>query len=95
MQENKKLKIGITIGDMNGVGPEIILKTFIDKRMLEFCTPIIYSSTKSLEAIKKHFKYNIDFNSIKSSAQAEENQVNIVNCWNETPQINFGTKDTT
>ena len=58
MQENKKLKIGITIGDMNGVGPEIILKTFIDKRMLEFCTPIIYSSTKSLEAIKKHFKYN-------------------------------------
>ncbi len=93
MQENKKLKIGITIGDMNGVGPEIILKTFTDKRMLEFCTPIIYSSAKSLETIKNHFKYNIDFNSIKSSAQAEENQVNIVNCWNETPQINFGTKD--
>ena len=46
------LKIGITIGDMNGVGPEIILKTFADKRMLEFCTPIIYSSTRTLEFVK-------------------------------------------
>ncbi len=53
MQENKRLKIGITIGDMNGVGPEIILKTFADKRMLEFCTPVIYSSTKTLEFVKK------------------------------------------
>jgi len=52
MQENKRLKIGITIGDMNGVGPEIILKTFADKRMLEFCTPVIYSSTKTLEFVK-------------------------------------------
>ncbi|SVB13443.1 uncharacterized protein METZ01_LOCUS166297 [marine metagenome] len=93
MQENKMLKIGITIGDMNGVGPEIILKTFADKRMLEFCTPIIYSSTRTLEFVKKHFKYNIEFNGIKSSAQAEDNRVNVVNCWNEVPQINFGTKD--
>ena len=93
MQENKTLKIGITIGDMNGVGPEIILKTFADKRMLEFCTPIIYSSTRTLEFVKKHFKYNIEFNGIKSSAQAEDNRVNVVNCWNEAPQINFGTKD--
>ena len=87
------LKIGITIGDMNGVGPEIILKTFADKRMLEFCTPIIYSSTRTLEFVKKHFKSNIDFNGIKSSAQAEDNRVNVVNCWSEAPQINFGTKD--
>ena len=87
------LKIGITIGDMNGVGPEIILKTFADKRMLEFCTPIIYSSTRTLEFVKKHFKYNIEFNGIKSSAQAEDNRVNVVNCWSEAPQINFGTKD--
>ena len=87
------LKIGITIGDMNGVGPEIILKTFADKRMLEFCTPIIYSSTRTLEFVKKHFKYNIEFNGIKSSAQAEDNRVNVVNCWNKVPQIDFGTKD--
>ena len=93
MQENKTLKIGITIGDMNGVGPEIILKTFVDKRMLEFCTPIIYSSIRALEFFKKHFKYNIDFNVIKSSTQAEDNRVNVVNCWSETPHINFGTKD--
>ena len=93
MQENKTLKIGITIGDMNGVGPEIILKTFADKRMLEFCTPIIYASTRTLEFVKNHFKYNIELNGIKSATQARDNKVNVVNCWSEAPQINFGTKD--
>ena len=87
------LKIGITIGDMNGVGPEIILKTFADKRMLEFCTPIIYASTRTLEFVKNHFKYNIELNGIKSATQARDNKVNVVNCWSEMPQINFGTKD--
>ena len=93
MQENKTLKIGITIGDMNGIGPEIILKTFADHRMLEFCTPIIYASTRTLEFVKKHFKYKIEFNDIKSSTQAEHNKVNVVNCWSEAPRIEFGTKN--
>ena len=55
MKENNKIKIGITIGDMNGVGPEIILKSFLDKRMLDFCTPIIYASSKSLDFFNNHF----------------------------------------
>jgi len=93
MQENKMLKIGITIGDMNGVGPEIILKTFADKRMLEFCTPIIYSSIRTLEFVKKYFKYSVEFNGIKSATQAKDNKVNIVNCWSEAPQIDFGIKN--
>ena len=59
MKENNKIKIGITIGDMNGVGPEIILKSFLDKRMLDFCTPIIYASSKSLEFFKNHFTLKV------------------------------------
>ena len=55
MKENNKIKIGITIGDMNGVAPEIILKSFLDKRMLDFCTPIIYASSKSLDFFNNHF----------------------------------------
>ena len=41
-----KIKIGITIGDINGIGIEVILKTFTDKRILDLCTPIVYGSSK-------------------------------------------------
>jgi len=95
MQENTRLKIGITIGDMNGVGPEIILKTFQDNRMVDFCTPIIYASTKSLESISKELHYKASFNHILSTEEAAPNKINIITCWKDEPKINFGTKDKT
>ncbi len=93
MQENTRLKIGITIGDMNGVGPEIILKTFRDNRMLNFCIPIIYASVKSIEFISKELHYEASFNHIRSAEEADLNKINIVSCWKDEPKINFGTKD--
>jgi len=95
MQENTRLKIGITIGDMNGVGPEIILKTFQDNRMVDFCTPIIYASTKSLESISEELHYKASFNHIVSTEEAAPNKINIITCWKDEPKINFGTKDKT
>ncbi len=93
MKENNTLKAGITIGDMNGVGPEIILKSFLDKRMLDFCTPVIYASSKSLEFFKNHFQYNISINKIKTPKEALNNQINVIECWKETPRVNFGKTD--
>ena len=46
MEDNNKIRVGITHGDINGVGYEVILKTFADPTMLELCTPIIYGSPK-------------------------------------------------
>ncbi|MFT5942837.1 MAG: 4-hydroxy-L-threonine phosphate dehydrogenase PdxA, partial [Sediminicola sp.] len=46
MQESEKIKLGISIGDFNGIGCEVVLKTFEDVRMLDFCTPIIFASNK-------------------------------------------------
>ncbi|MDO9261909.1 MAG: 4-hydroxythreonine-4-phosphate dehydrogenase PdxA, partial [Flavobacteriaceae bacterium] len=46
MSKNENIKVGISVGDINGIGIEIILKSFADKRMLEFCTPIIFASNK-------------------------------------------------
>ena len=43
-----KIKVGISIGDLNGIGLEIIIKTFKDARMMEFCTPIVYGSSKEV-----------------------------------------------
>ena len=93
MQENTKLKIGITIGDMNGVGPEIILKTFQDNRMIEFFIPIIYASKKSLEFISKELDYKTRFNHIRSTKEASPKKINIITCWTDEPKISFGTKD--
>ena len=44
--ENRKIRVGITHGDINGVGYEVILKTFSDPTMLELCTPVVYGSPK-------------------------------------------------
>ena len=61
MEKDKKIKLGISIGDLNGIGSEIILKTFEDSRMLEFCTPIIFGSVKTMSCFKKHFESSIIF----------------------------------
>ena len=52
-QKNKTIRVGISIGDINGIGPEVILKTFSDNRMLDFVTPVIYSSAVLLSAHRK------------------------------------------
>ncbi|MDC1493167.1 4-hydroxythreonine-4-phosphate dehydrogenase PdxA [Flavobacteriaceae bacterium] len=93
MENNKKLKVGISIGDMNGIGPEIILKTFNDTRIFEFCTPIIYCSLKNLNFFKSHFSFEIKTNVIKSPEQATSNCLNIIEPWNFLQDINFGKCD--
>ena len=90
MRKEKKIKIGITIGDLNGVGGELIIKTFEDKRLLDFCTPIVYVSTKTMSFLKKHFQSSIVFNSIQKSNQAIDSKLNVVNVWSEDVAIEFG-----
>ena len=53
-----KIKLGVSIGDPNGIGIEIILKIFEDRRLFEFFTPIIFGPFKLLENQKKHFQLN-------------------------------------
>ncbi|MDG1777790.1 MAG: 4-hydroxythreonine-4-phosphate dehydrogenase PdxA [Flavobacteriaceae bacterium] len=90
MRKEKKIKIGITIGDLNGVGGELIIKTFEDKRILDFCTPIVYASIKTMSFLKKHFQSSIVFNRVQKSPQAIDNRLNVVNVWEEDPTIEFG-----
>ena len=56
MRKEEKIKVGISIGDLNGIGGEIILKTLEDNRILELCTPIIFASSKVISFLKNHFK---------------------------------------
>lgn len=93
MRREEKILVGISIGDLNGVGGEIILKTFEDNRILDFCTPIIYASNKTIAFLKAHFKSEISFNGIYKTEQALHGKVNVLNVWKENVAINFGNED--
>ena len=93
MEKEEKIKIGISIGDLNGIGGELVIKTFEDNRMLEFCTPIIYASVKTVAFLKRHFQSPLDFNKIQKASQAVDSKVNVVSVWHEDVKINFGEED--
>ena len=87
----EKIKIGISIGDINGIGLEVIIKTFQDNRMLDFCTPIVYGSSQIASIHRKALEINdFSFNKIKSADQANAKQVNIIECWEEDVNVSFG-----
>lgn len=90
MDKSEKIKLGISIGDFNGIGIEIILKTFLDKRMLDFCVPIIFGSTKLISAYKKALNINVPFNGIKQLNNAVPSKINILNLWNDDFELNLG-----
>lgn len=93
MKKSENIVVGISIGDLNGIGGEIVLKTFEDSRMLEFCTPVIFASAKAMNFFKTHFNSEINFNSINNLNQLLFGKVNVFNCWNEPVNIEFGKED--
>ncbi len=90
MQGSGKIKLGISIGDLNGIGCEVVLKTFEDDRMLDFCTPIIFASNKVISFQKNELKLEINYNGIHEVSKAIEGKINVMNIWRETPPIEFG-----
>ncbi len=85
-----KIKIGITIGDINGIGLEVILKTFADKRLTALCTPFIYGSSKVVSYHKNIVEVDFKFNSTKSLERYNSDAINVVNCWSENINITLG-----
>ena len=91
MKEKIKPILGITTGDINGIGIEIILKTFSDKRMFEICTPIIFGSHKFLNDYKRSTDINdINFNAINNYQKINPKTINVFNCWEEQIKIELG-----
>ena len=86
----EKIKIGITVGDINGIGLEVILKTVADERILNLCTPVIYGSSKVVSYHKNIVQVEFPFANMSSARNAEDGKVNVVNCWQETVSITLG-----
>lgn len=90
MEEGKKIRLGISIGDLNGIGCEVILKTFEDSRMLDFCTPVIFASNKTISFQKNELGIDVNYNGIQDASKALDGKINVVNVWKEIPNIQFG-----
>lgn len=89
-------KIGITIGDYNGIGVEIILKALHDNRLLNHCIPIVFGSVKVLSFFRKAMDMgDFSFNYIKSIDQANNKRPNLFTCWEEETEIKPGQPDAT
>jgi 4-hydroxythreonine-4-phosphate dehydrogenase len=87
----QKPLIGISCGDLNGIGTELIIKTFADHRLLDHCTPVIFGSHKLINFYKKTLpEINFTFGSLKEFSKANPKQVNVYNCWEEDVAITPG-----
>ncbi len=85
--ERDKIKIGITQGDVNGIGYEVILKTFAEPTMLELCTPIVYGSPKVATYHRKAMDLPTNYSIIASAEEALNNRLNIVACGEDEVKV--------
>ncbi|HTN45338.1 MAG TPA: 4-hydroxythreonine-4-phosphate dehydrogenase PdxA [Flavipsychrobacter sp.] len=83
--------IGITTGDINGIGPELIIKTFSDNRILELCTPVIFASNKLINYYRRIVEETpFNFSSTKDFSKLNPKQPNVFNCWEEEVPLQPG-----
>ena len=88
--KDKKIKVGFSIGDLNGIGGELILKSLCDKHFLELYTPIVYASSKMMDFLSQHFEIPISYKNQQTAETALPNIINVVNVWEEAVEIHFG-----
>lgn len=87
---SEKIKVGITQGDINGIGYEIIFKTFEEQGMFDFCTPIVYGSPKIATYHRKAIESQTNFTVVNSAADAQEDRLNLINCNGEEVKVELG-----
>ena len=90
----KKIKVGVSIGDLSGIGLEIIIKTFKDNRMMDFCTPIIFGSTQATSIHRKALEMqDFNFHVIHDIKDINHKKANLFNIWNKDIDITVGTSN--
>ena len=95
IQNPKKIRLGISVGDINGIGLEVIMKAFSDSRILDLCTPVVYASSKFAMAYQKAMEMKgFSFNFVRPNAKLMPKKTNLISCWTEEVELNLG-KETT
>lgn len=93
MNRAENIIVGISIGDLNGIGSEVVLKTFEDSRMLELCTPVIFANVKIMTFIKKNLDATTALHGIDKLEQIVPGKINVFNLWKEGVDLNLGVND--
>ncbi|UXX79181.1 4-hydroxythreonine-4-phosphate dehydrogenase PdxA [Reichenbachiella carrageenanivorans] len=92
----QKPLIGITMGDINGIGPEVIIKALANNKMTQYFTPIIYGSAKVLSFYRKQLNLdNFNFSPINDLSKPYHRKVNVINCWEDTVEVTPGQDNST
>lgn len=87
----RKLRIGISHGDINGISYEVMIKALMDPRMVEICTPVVYGSPKVAAYHRKALDLeNFAFHSIRNASEAHDKRANIINCTDEEIRVELG-----
>ena len=91
MTQAHKPRIGITIGDLNGVGPEVVIKALADNRLHNIVTPVIYGSAKVISFYKKLLNIEeFNYTQVRNKGQFAPKSINVVNCWEDNFEITPG-----
>ena len=90
MRQSTKIKIGISVGDPNGIGIEIILKTFQDKRIYDFFTPIVFAHPQNFFDERKNLGLSTPLFSLKNLKKPSKGQLNLVQSWDSPFPISYG-----
>ena len=93
VKKAENIIVGISIGDLNGIGSEVILKTFEDTRMLELCTPVIFANAKIVSFLRKELNIDIPIHGIDKIEQLVVGKFNVLNVWREGVNIELGKND--
>ena len=93
VKKAENIIVGISIGDLNGIGSEVILKTFEDTRMLELCTPVIFANVKIVSFLKRELKLTAAIHGIDKIEQLVHGKINVLNVWREGVNLEFGKND--
>lgn len=91
MSTAQKPRIGITLGDLNGVGPEVVIKALSDNRLLNLVTPVIYGSARVIAFYKKLLNIEeFNYTQARGKGQYAPKSINVVNCWEDVIEVNPG-----
>ena len=93
VKKAENIIVGISIGDLNGIGSEVILKTFEDTRMLELCTPVIFANVKIVSFLRKELGLDVNIHGIDKVEQIVIGKINVLNVWREGVNLEFGKND--
>jgi 4-hydroxythreonine-4-phosphate dehydrogenase len=93
VKKAENIIVGISVGDLNGIGSEVILKTFEDTRMLELCTPVIFANVKIISFLKRELNLTAAIHGIDKLEQLVVGKINVLNVWRDGVDLEFGKND--